>query len=77
MGRKPLRFLAIGWLFAFPLGCGIAVLSFRVQQTMSGRHLSTDFNPASFTLALLLFSFTGWATVRSLQKRASRSKWQR
>ena len=27
------------WLILFPLGCGLAVLSFTVEQTMSGRVL--------------------------------------
>src|SRR5580692_10020408 len=73
MGRKPLRLFVFGWLFVFPLACGVAVLSFTVSQTMSGRYMGTDFNPFSFTLALLLFSFTGWVTFRYFKKRASRS----
>jgi len=74
MGRESLRLFVFGWLFVFPLACGVAVLSFSVMQTMSGRHLGTDFNPLTFTLALLLFSFTGWVTFRYFKKRASRSK---
>jgi hypothetical protein len=68
-----MRLFAFGWLFVFPLACGIAVLSFSVMETMSGRYLGTGFNPFRFTLALLLFSFTGWVTFRYFKKRASRS----
>ena len=74
MGRESLRLFVFGWLFVFPLACGVAVLSFSVMQTMSGRYLGTDFNPVTFTLALLLFSLTGWVTFRYFKKRASRSK---
>jgi hypothetical protein len=38
------------------------------METMFGRHLRTDFNPFTFTLALLLFSFTGWVTFRYFEK---------
>ena len=74
MGREFLRLFVFGWLFVFPLACGVAVLSFSVMQTMSGRYLGTDFNPFTFTLALLLFSFTGSVTFGYFKKRASRSK---
>jgi hypothetical protein len=74
MGRESLRLFVFGWLFVFPLACGVAVLSFSVMETMSGRYLGTGFNPFRFTLALLLFSFTGWVTSRYFKNRASRSK---
>ena len=51
------------WLILFPLGCGLAALSFTVEQTMGGRVLGILFNPLSFLLALILFSLVGWATV--------------
>lgn len=73
-GRESLRLFVFGWLFVFPLACGVAVLSFSVMQTMSGRYLGTGFSPVRFTLALLLFSFSGWVTFRYFKKRASRSK---
>jgi hypothetical protein len=74
MGRESLRLFVFGWLFVFPLACGLAVLSFSVMQNMSGRYLGTVFNPFTFTLALLLFSFTGGATFRYFKMRMSRSK---
>jgi hypothetical protein len=73
-GREFLRFLVFGWIFVFPIACGLAVLSFSVTQTMSGRYLGTDFNPFIFTLALLLFSVTGWRTARYFKKRMTRNK---
>jgi hypothetical protein len=73
-GRESLRLFVFGWLFVFPLACGVAVLSFRVMQTMSGRYLGTGFNPFTFTLALLLFSFTGGVTFHYFEKRAGRSR---
>jgi hypothetical protein len=69
-----MRLLVFGWLFVFPLACGVAVFSFQVMQTMSGRYLGTTFNPFIFTLALLLFSFTGWTTSRYFKKRMTRNK---
>jgi hypothetical protein len=62
MGRESLRLLVFGWIFVFPIACGLAVLSFYVMQTMSGRYLGTDFNPFILTLTLLLFSVTGWTS---------------
>jgi hypothetical protein len=71
--RKPLRLFIVGWLFVFPLACGLAVLSFSVSQTMSGRYLGNGFNPFTFTLTLLLFSLTGGETFRYFKTRKCRS----
>ena len=65
MGRESLRLFVFGWLFVFPLACGLAGLSFSVMQTMSRRYLGTDFNPVRFTLALL-FLLIHWLGDLSL-----------
>ena len=63
-------FLYLSWLILFPVGCGIAVLSFTVAQTMSGRVLGIYFNPCTFGLAIGLFSITGWATYYYFKKKS-------
>ena len=47
--RLHIAYFIICWLFLFPLGCGIAVLSFVIMQTMSGRHMGIAFNPFLFS----------------------------
>jgi hypothetical protein len=74
MGRESMRFFLFAWLFVFPLACGVAVLSFQVMQTMSGRRLGTTFNPFIFTLALVLFAFTGVVTFRYFKMKVTRRK---
>ena len=64
-----MRLFLLGWLIVFPMACGIAVLSFQVRQTMSGRHLGTELNPAIFMFALMLFAFVGVATSRYFRLR--------
>jgi len=64
-------FLYLSWLILFPLGCGIAVLSFTIEETMSGRSLGTYFNPCTFGLAIVLFLITGWATYYYFNKKSS------
>jgi hypothetical protein len=70
--RREVLYFAICWLFLFPLGCGIAVLSFIIRQTMSGRHLGTDFNPFTFSISMILFAITGRTTYRFFKKRVDR-----
>lgn len=65
------------WLFVFPLGCGIAVLSFIVQQTMSGRTLRVDCNPFTFSLSMILFALTGKATHCYFKQRVRLIPWRR
>jgi hypothetical protein len=69
-GSRLRRFLFwFCWLILFPLGCGVAVLSFSVYQTMSGRVLGIYFNPFLFCVPMILFSLVGWATYEHFKKR--------
>lgn len=76
-GRRYVLHFIICWLFLFPLGCGIAVLSFSMRQTMSGRPLGTDFNPFIFSLSMILFTITGRVTYRFFKERADQVKSRR
>ena len=68
-GNRLRRFLLwFCWLVLFPLGCGLAVLSFTVEHTMSGRVLGIYFNPFIFLVAIILFALAGWATYRYFKK---------
>jgi hypothetical protein len=64
-------FFCLSWLILFPVGCGIAVLSFEVAQTMSGTVLSVGFSPPIFAAAVALFSVTAWVTYHYFTKKSS------
>src|SRR5438105_1967084 len=51
------------WLILFPLGCGMAVLSFTAHYVgMSGGLSRISFDPCPFCLAMVPFSLTGIST---------------
>ena len=64
VGPLRLFFFTASWLLLFPVGCGMALLSVGIHQTMSGRMLGVSFNPCPFFVAIVVFSLTGIATYR-------------